>query len=233
MQAGIHASSGVWPSAGLYHHRSLIRRTFIPLCRLHFGEDMVKNDMLYKGEIVYMDPRDLIPYEYNPREHADEIEFIVNSIKKFKFPPSKAIEVNTDLVILNGHGRRLAAIKAGLKEVPVLIRDDLSEEEQMAWRIIDNQTSDLSGWNIEYLDQQKELLVASGWDLTSFGLPDISDFGQEETEEAGADAGDDEVITPVEHEESHNVLMFCETQEQEDDVMAFALSKGITCQVMR
>lgn len=191
---------------------------------------MTKGDMLYKREIVYMDPNDLIPYEYNPREHNDEIEIITNSIKKFKFPPSKAIEVNEDLVILNGHGRRLAAIKAGLKEVPVLIRDDLTEEEQMAWRIVDNQTSDLSGWNIELLDQQKELLSASGWDLESFGLSLPEDYGW------GDDEGDEEeteTIAPTVAEESHKLIMFCETQEEEDDVMAFALSKGITCQLMR
>lgn len=187
--------------------------------------------MLYKKEIVYMDPNDLIPYEYNPREHNDEIEFITNSIKKFSFPPSKAIEVNEDLVILTGHGRRLAAIKAGLKEVPVLIRDDLTEDEQMAWRIVDNQTSDLSGWNIELLDQQKELLTASGWDLGSFGLALPEDYGWNEEEDDEDE--DTDTIAPTEVEESHKLIVFCETQEEEDDVMAFALSKGITCQLMR
>lgn len=192
---------------------------------------MTKDDMLYKKEIVYMDPNELIPYEYNPREHNDEIEFITNSIKKFSFPPSKAIEVNEDLVILTGHGRRLAAIKAGLKEVPVLIRDDLTEDEQMAWRIVDNQTSDLSGWNIELLDQQKELLTASGWDLGSFGLALPEDYGW--NEEGDDEDEDTETIAPTEVEESHKLIVFCETQEEEDDVMAFALSKGITCQLMR
>lgn len=195
---------------------------------------MAKKDMLYKREIVYMDPKDLIPYEYNPREHSDEIEFITNSIKKFKFPPSKAIEVNPEMVILTGHGRRLAAIKAGLKEVPVLIRDDLTEEEQMAWRIVDNQTADLSGWNVELLDQQTQLLTASGWDMTSFGLglPEDLDWGKTDDDEDD-DAGQAETIAPVEAEESHKLIVFCETQEQEDEVTAFALSRGITCQVMR
>lgn len=181
-----------------------------------------------------MDPNDLIPYEYNPREHGSEIEFITNSIKKFKFPPSKAIEVNKDLVILNGHGRRLAAIKAGLKEVPVLIRDDLTEEEQMAWRIADNQTSDLSGWNVEMLDQQTQLLEAAGWDMSSFGLSLPDDYGWEDNGDDGDTGGTAaETITPVETAESHKLIVFCETQDQEDEVTAFALSRGITCQVMR
>lgn len=195
----------------------------------------MKEDLLYKGEIVYMDPEKLIPYEYNPREHNSEIEFIANSIRKFKFPPSKAIEVNEDLVILNGHGRRLAAIKAGLKEVPVLIRTDLTEEEQMAWRIADNQTSDLSGWNVEMLDQQVQLLEASGWDMGSFGLSLPEDYGwNDEGDDDEADVkGGAETVAPVETEDSHKILVFCETQEQEDEVTAFVLARGITCQVMR
>ena len=193
---------------------------------------MAKKDLLYKGEIVYMDPNDLIPYEYNPREHGSEIEFIANSIKKFKFPPSKAIEVNEDLVILNGHGRRLAAIKAGLKEVPVLIRTDLTDEEQMAWRIADNQTSDLSGWNIEMLDQQTQLLEAAGWDMSSFGLSLPEDYGWRDDDDADNEA-DTETVAPAEAVDSHKVLVFCETQEEEDELTAYALKRGLTCQVVR
>lgn len=193
----------------------------------------MSDDLLYKGEVVYMDPKKLIPYEYNPREHSSEIEFIVNSIKKFKFPVSKAIEVNEDLVILNGHGRRLAAIKAGLKEVPVVIRTDLTEEEQMAWRIIDNQTSDLSGWNIEMLDQQTQLLEAAGWDMSSFGLTLPEDY-EWDKDDGGTDVEvDTETIAPAEAEDSHKILVYCETQENEDELTAFALTRGLTCQVIR
>ena len=194
---------------------------------------MKKKDLLYRGEIVYMDPNDLIPYEYNPREHGSEIEIVANSIKGFKFPPSKAIEVDENLVILNGHGRRLAAIKAGLKEVPVLIRNDLTDEEKMAWRITDNQTSDLSGWNVEMLDQQTQLLSAAGWDMSSFGLSLPEDYGWQNDDDDVTDEADTETIAPVEVEDSHKVLVYCETQEKEDELTAFALARGLTCQVVR
>jgi hypothetical protein len=80
------------------------------------------------------------------------------------------------------------------------------------------------------LDQQKELLTASGWDLGSFGLALPEDYGWSEEED---DEDDTETIAPTDVEESHKLIVFCETQEEEDDVMAFALSKGITCQLMR
>ena len=101
----------------------------------------------------------------------------------------------------------------------------------MAWRIADNQTSDLSGWNVEMLDQQTQLLEAAGWDMSSFGLSLPDDYGwQDDDTDTETDA---ETVAPVEAVDSHKVLVFCETQEEEDELTAYALARGLTCQVMR
>jgi hypothetical protein len=43
--------------------------------------------------------------------------------------------------IIGGHGRRLAALSLGLKEVPVIVRDNLTPEEVRAARLADNRVA--------------------------------------------------------------------------------------------
>ena len=50
---------------------------------------------------------DLIPYENNPRNNEEAIEFVANSIKQFGF--KVPIVVDKDNVIVAGHTRWLAA----------------------------------------------------------------------------------------------------------------------------
>lgn len=64
------------------------------------------------------------------------------------------IVVDGNGVIIKGHGRRLAALQIGLKKVPVIVRDDLSEEAVRAARLADNRVA-ISGLDNEIL--RKEL----------------------------------------------------------------------------
>lgn len=81
-------------------------------------------------------------YEKNAKKHSKEqIETLAGLMKRYGFPPSKAIEVDKDGIIIAGHGRRLAAIHLGLKKVPVVWRTDLSKEEANAVRLSDNRVA--------------------------------------------------------------------------------------------
>lgn len=83
----------------------------------------------------------IIPYELNAKNHDDkQVEKIAKSIKEFGWV-GNPIVVNEDGVILAGHGRRLAAIKLGLKEVPVQVIANLSEDAQRAYRLADNRVA--------------------------------------------------------------------------------------------
>lgn len=109
---------------------------------------------------------DIIPYENNARKHTEEsIETVANSIKQFGW--KNAIVVDEENVILAGHGRRLAALKLGLKEVPVIRFNDLTEEQKKAYRLADNKTAENSGWDFPALDLELE-------DITTI---DMADFG--------------------------------------------------------
>lgn len=79
---------------------------------------------------------DVKPYELNAKIHSEEqVAKIAESIARFGW--DRPIVVDKNGVIIKGHGRRLAAIKLGLIEVPVLVRDDLNEEQVKAARLAD------------------------------------------------------------------------------------------------
>lgn len=146
-----------------------------------------------KSKITYRNPASLIPYDKNARTHDSELEFLCNSIRENGFDAGHAIVVDKDDVIICGHGRRMAAMKLGMKEVPVLKRDDLTDDQVKAYRLSDNKLSDLSGWDFDVLDKELNLLREVGFDMTQFGFDDFSDFdvplaeGDDESEDEGED----------------------------------------------
>lgn len=105
---------------------------------------------------------DLKPYVLNAKIHnEDQVDRIVESITKFGW--DQPIVVDKDGVIIKGHGRRLAAIKLGLIEVPVLVRHDLSDDQVRAARLADNRVAlgdldadilqqELEDFNLDFLD---------------------------------------------------------------------------------
>lgn len=62
------------------------------------------------------------------------------SIKEFGF--KVPIVVDGENVIINGHTRLKAANKLGLKQVPVIVADDLTPEQVKAFRLADNKESE-------------------------------------------------------------------------------------------
>lgn len=85
----------------------------------------------------------VIPYENNVKNHEEtQVRKIAKSIEDFGW--DQPIVVDGDGVIIKGHGRRLAAEYLGLKEVPVVVRTDLSPEAVKAARIADNRVAESS-----------------------------------------------------------------------------------------
>lgn len=86
------------------------------------------------------DVEKLIPYENNVKIHDEkQVKKIAESIKQFGW--DQPIVVDKDGVIIKGHGRRLAALKLGLKTVPVLVRSDLTPDQVNAARVADNRVA--------------------------------------------------------------------------------------------
>jgi DNA modification methylase len=95
----------------------------------------------------------------NPRLHTPrQIRQISRSIAAFGF--NVPILVDSNLKIIAGHGRALAAKQLGLHEVPTVSLDHLTEAQVRAFTIADNRLTEISAWDDKLLAAQlKELSV--------------------------------------------------------------------------
>lgn len=126
------------------------------------------------------------PYENNPRDNEAGVDAVANSIDEFGW--QQPIVVDKDNVIIVGHTRYKAAKKLGMKEVPVVVADKLSEEQVKAYRLADNKTGELTDWDDGLLDSELDDIL--NIDMSDFGF-DI-DMPDDEDNEAKEDDFDEE-----------------------------------------
>lgn len=84
-------------------------------------------------QIVYRNTAELIPYANNPRKNDKAVDAVAASIREFGF--KIPIVVDSDGVIVAGHTRLKAAQKLGLESVPVIVADNLTEDQVKAFRL--------------------------------------------------------------------------------------------------
>ena len=121
-----------------------------------------------KLQIEYVKPSTLKEYKNNAREHHEaDVNAIAASITEFGF--NDPIGVWQDEIV-EGHGRLLAAIQLGLKEVPIIRLDTLTDEQRKAYALAHNKTAELSNWNFDLLES--ELAELGSIDMSQFGFND-------------------------------------------------------------
>jgi len=108
------------------------------------------------------------PYDANPRQNDQAVDAVATSIEQFGF--RQPIVVDNDGVIVVGHTRWKAAVKLGLKQVPVHVAKDLTPAQAKAYRIADNATQDLAAWNLDLLPIELAELQALDVDLSLLGF---------------------------------------------------------------
>ena len=113
--------------------------------------------------IINMKVEELIPYINNPRNNENAVDKVASRIAEFGFKNPIVIDKNN--VVINGHTRLLASKKLGLKEVPVIVADDLTEAQVKAFRIADNKTSEYATWDNELLKIELDMLKDLDFDL--------------------------------------------------------------------
>lgn len=126
-------------------------------------------------EIVMVPTKELTAYEGNAKIHTDEqVEQIANSIEEFDFADPLACwhDDNGRSVIVEGHGRLMAARKLGIDELPVIYLDYMSDEERRAYTLVHNQLTMSSGFEQDTL--QAELAKIENIDMGMFDFQDIS-----------------------------------------------------------
>lgn len=116
--------------------------------------------------VIERDILEIEPYENNPRNNDDAVDKVAASIQAFGW--QQPIVVDTDGVIIAGHTRYKAAKRLGMETVPVVVAEGLTDEQVRAYRLADNKTAELAGWNFELLDS--ELFNIDDIDMSAFGF---------------------------------------------------------------
>lgn len=128
---------------------------------------------MQKLNIVYRQIKDLKPYKKNAKKHnKEQVEQIANSIKEFGFTQPVIVDKNNSVVA--GHGRILGAKKAGLKSVPTVCLEDLTEEQIKAYRLVDNKLNE-SEWDSDLLKQSLEEIAEMDMEVFGFTIDSLAD----------------------------------------------------------
>lgn len=120
-------------------------------------------------KIIDLQTSEIIPYENNPRFNESAIDAVANSIKEFGFKQPIVIDKNN--VIIVGHTRLLASKKLGLKKVPCVVADDLTEKQIKAYRLADNKVGELAEWDFSKLEEEMKDIDLNMFD---FGFESFS-----------------------------------------------------------
>lgn len=143
-------------------------------------------------KIVMMPVEELTPYDNNTRAHNDDdVGQIARSIQRYGFNDPIGIWSDQNLIV-EGHGRLMAAKSLGMTEVPCIRLDHMTDDQRREYGIMHNKTAELSSWDFEALERELQDL-----DLSEFGLSFDPDEAVADTEEALLEAvQEDEVPEP-------------------------------------
>lgn len=150
----------------------------------------------------------------NPRLIKDDkFNKLVKSIQEFpQMLEIRPIVVNGDMIVLGGNMRLKACQEAGLKEVPIIIADNLTEEQQREFLIKDNVSGGEWDWDLLANEWDTDLLEEWGLDVK---FPVIHE-DEEEPEE--------KTYIPV-----FRFEVTCKTESEKNKLMADLLLKGFNC----
>jgi ParB-like chromosome segregation protein Spo0J len=108
-------------------------------------------------------------YARNSRTHSPEqLAALSKSIERFGF--TNPVLAAPDGTIIAGHGRVQAALRLGMKIVPVIVADGWTDDERRAYVITDNQLALEAGWDEDLLKLELRELEAAEFDLGLTGF---------------------------------------------------------------
>lgn len=167
------------------------------------------------NNVEWMSPEDLIPYSKNAKIHLpDQVERIANGIKSFGW--TQPIVVDKDNVVVIGHGRLLAAKQLLLEKVPVVKRDDLTDDQIKALRLEDNKTNE-SAWDFSLLEEELAELAIDGIDMEQFGF-ELTEGGESEEKQ-------------IPLKEEYQLIVDCDSEADMEKKYNMLQEVGIECRV--
>lgn len=156
-----------------------------------------------KLNIEYVPIDDVKEYRNNAKIHTPEqIEQIKKSIEDFGFNDPVAIWHET---IVEGHGRILAAKELGIKEIPVIRLDHLTDEERRAYMLVHNKLTMNTDFDISMLDVELDNIM--NIDMSAFGF-DV-EFEEESVKEE----------KEAKYNESISVVIDCQNEDEAEKIL--------------
>jgi DNA modification methylase len=125
--------------------------------------------------IEWVKTKDIIPNENNPRILKDDkFKKLVQSIKDFpEMLEIRPIVVNNEMMILGGNMRWKAIQEIGIKEVPIIKAENLTEEQQREFLIKDNVGFGEWDWDALANDWNPEELNEWGLDVPNMDVTEL------------------------------------------------------------
>ena len=139
--------------------------------------------MITTSQMQLVDINKLIPYINNARTHSPEqITKLRSSLREFGFV--NPVLIDREFHVLAGHGRLTAAKEEGIKEVPCVFVEHLSEAQKKAYILADNKLALDAGWDDSLLKVEMESLQEMGFDIgmTGFDEMEIANLFETDTE---------------------------------------------------
>ena len=120
------------------------------------------------------------PYEKNPRKNDRAVEIVSKSISTYGFKVPVILDKNN--VIIAGHTRIKAAEKLGIKEIPCIRADELTDAQVKAFRIMDNKSNEYADWDLDLLKEELTSLQEADFrlDLTGFSFKELGSILENE-----------------------------------------------------
>ncbi len=147
--------------------------------------------------------KDIHPYAHNPRKNDEAMKNVAASIRQFGFLVPLVIDRNHEIVA--GHTRYKAAQSLGMKEVPCVIADELTEDQIKAFRLADNKVGEIAQWDMDLLPLELADIVMP---MSDFGFQAISDdeFSDQFTLDAGEKKPFQQISITVHDEQARLIL---------------------------
>lgn len=111
----------------------------------------------------------LVAYKNNSKKHPEkQIKILMKSIEEFGFITPCLIDENNNIIA--GHGRTEAAKQLGMKKIPCVRVEGLTEEQRKAYIIADNKLTELGGWDKDIVAAELSELDIKEFDISSIGF---------------------------------------------------------------
>ena len=169
-----------------------------------------------KEQIVYKKLSELHLNDRNPRINDNAVDVVAKSIEKYGFKNPLIVDSNGK--IWCGNTRYKASKKLGLKEVPCIVADDLTEEQIREYALLDNKTNELAEWDFDLLGEELADLDLSDFDL-DWGINEDDNSNKERIDKS-------DKLNDI-----YEITISCQNENDLENIYNEFIERGYKCKI--